>query len=279
MLATNIILHAYLLLFCPPIVWASTAKETNLNGDAGPGVQAIRMLDAEEQGIIQRAYNTHKPLNQVFKNNYYIQLFASGKAADGIKSTTGEEVNVVKYDATCNDVNVTRLHDEQVLLDKLVHKIAGNHNVISYGFIVAPAKSTLYQHFHIDFLNTTSNYWIPLTDLTSRNAPQYIPNFVGNPADGEEMFGLEFTVMENEGLLGMTVAQTICRAFTLLFMAPGTIHRGIPNGENHDRPMFYIEMDDERRRFVDEVEELKLEHNDSDYFDMEDFSDHTSTQA
>ena len=84
------------------------------------------------------------------------------------------------------------------------------------------------------------------------------------------MFGLEFTVMENEGLLGMTVAQTICRAFTLLFMAPG---------ENHDRPMFYIKMDDERRRFVDEVEELKLEHNDSDYFDMEDFSDHTSTQA
>ena len=198
-------------------------------------------------------------------------MFARGKTAEGVKSTTGEEV-----ENACDDVNVTA-HDEE--LDQLVHKIAGRHTVQSYGFIVAPAKSTLYQHFHIDFLNTTANYWIPLVDLTSRNAPQYIPNFVRDPTDGEEMFGLEFTVMENEGLLGMTVAQTISRAFTLLYMAPGTIHRGIPNGENHDRPMFFIEMDDERSRIVDdEGFKLKL-NNDSYYFDMEDFSDHTSTVA
>jgi hypothetical protein len=260
------------LLFILPVIWAS-AKETNLNVAAGdgPGVRAICMLDAEEHGIIQQTYNIRKP-NQVFKNNYYIELFVRGKTADGIKSTTGEEV-----EGACNDLHVTA-HDEE--LDRLVHKIAGGHSVQGYGFIVAPAKSTLYQHFHIDFLNTTANYWIPLVHLTSRNAPQYIPNFVHDPTDGEEMFGLEFTVMENEGLLGMIVAQTICQAFTLLYMAPGTIHRGIPNGENHDHPIFFIEMDDERRRIDDDDEGLKLKLNDnSKYFNMEDFGNHTSTMA
>lgn len=44
-------------------------------------------------------------------------------------------------------------------------------------------------------------------------------------------------------------------------MAPRTIHRGIPNREKYDRPMFFIEMDDEPYDFDN------------------DFSENTSTEA
>jgi hypothetical protein len=232
------------------------AKEANAMVAAGdgPGIRAIRSLEEEERDIIQRAYNSHRPQQQ-FKNNYCIDMFHRGGTANGITITsmTGEEV-----EDTCG-ANVTA-HDKKEL-EQLVHKIAGDRIVQDYGFIVAPANSTLYQHFHNDYSNTLSTYWIPLVDLTSRNAPQFIPNFVGYPTEGEKMFGSEFTLMENEGLLGMVVAQTICRAFTLVYMAPRTIHRGIPNGEKYDRPMFVIEMDDEP------------------YDSDNDFSENTSTEA
>ena len=247
-------------LFILQVIWTS-AREANpaaaVAGDE-PGVRAIRMLDKEERGIIQQAYNTRKP-NRALKNNYYIDLFVWGRTACGIKSTTGKDI-----EDAC-DVNVTARYED---LDQLVHNIAGDHIEQAYGFIVAPGYSKLYQHFHIDYSNTTATYWIPLVDLTSRNRPQYIPNFVGDPTNGEEDFGLEFTLMANQGLLGMVVSLTICRAFRLLYMAPGTAHHGIPNGKNLDRPIFFIEMDDKRRRIDDDEVD-----------DWEDFSDHTSTSA
>jgi len=238
------------------MAYAQEANSMVAAGDGdGPGIRAIRILEVEERDIIQQTYNSHRPQQQ-FKNNYCIELFTRGigETANGItiKSMTGEEV-----EDTCG-ANVTA-HDME--LDQLVHKIAGDCIVQSYGFIVAPANSTLYQHFHNDYTNTLSTYWIPLVNFTSRNAPQYIPNLVGDPTEGETMFGLEFTLMENEGLLGMVVAQLICRAFTLVYMAPRTIHRGIPNREIYDRPMFFIEMDDEPYDFDN------------------DFSENTSTEA
>ncbi len=208
-------------LFIPFIAWPS-AKEANTAGAAGgdgPGIQAICMVEEEECGIIQQTYNVCRP-KQAFKNNQYIELFAQGKTTADIVSTTVEEV-----EDAC-DANIMA-NDEE--LDQLVHKIVGDCVLQKYGFIVAPANSTLYQHFHIDYLNTVSSYFIPLVDWMSQNAPHYIPNFVGNPTDGEEIFGSKFTLMEKEGLLGMVVAQTICWVFTLLFMSPRTIHRGIPN--------------------------------------------------
>lgn len=234
------------------MAYAQEANSMVAAGD-GPGIRAIRILEEEERDIIQRTYNSHRPQQQ-FKNNYCIELFIRGETANGItiKSMTGEEV-----EDTCG-ANVTA-HDME--LDQLVHKIAGDRIVQSYGFIVAPANSTLYQHFHNDYTNTLSTYWIPLVNFTSRNAPQFIPNVVGDPTEGENFFGSELSLMEDLGLLGMVVAQLICRAFTLVYMAPRTIHRGIPNREKYDRPMFFIEMDDEPYDFDN------------------DFSENTSTEA
>ena len=232
--------------------WAS-AKEAKLAaaGD-GPGIQATRMLNGDERGIIQRVYNARKTKLK-FKHTYYIKLFVQGGTAKGIISTTGKKDG---DDDACNEDETA--YDEE--LDHLVRKLSGDHFVKSYGFIVAPAHSVCYQHFHIDYYNTTEHYFIPLVDLTPKNAPQYIPNYSGN-VDETEWFGLEFEVMDNAGLLGLTVAQTLCHAFTVLHMAPGTIHRGIPNGENHERPMFFIEIDNQVK-MGDEVD-----FNEDDYFD------------
>ena len=232
--------------------WAS-AKEAKLAvaGD-GPGIRATRMLNGDERGIIQRVYNARKTKLK-FKHTYYIELFVQGGTAKGIISTTGKKDG---DDDACNDDETA--YDEE--LDHLVHKLSGDHFVKSYGFIVAPAHSVGYQHFHIDYNITTEHYFIPLVDLTPKNAPQYIPNYSGN-VDETEWFGLEFEVMDNAVLHGLTVAQTLCHAFTVLHMAPGTIHRGIPNGENHERPMFFIEIDNQVK-MGDEVD-----FNEDDYFD------------
>jgi hypothetical protein len=92
------------------------------------------------------------------------------------------------------------------------------------------------------------------------------------------MFGLEFTLMANEGLLGMVLAQTMCQTFMLvMYMAPGTVYGGIPNGENQGCPLFFIEMDSKGMR-VDDDEGRRL-NDDNNYFNMEHSSNITSTMG
>jgi hypothetical protein len=38
------------------------------------------------------------------------------------------------------------------------------------------------------------------------------------------------------------IRQLICKAYTILHMREGTVHRGIGNGEDYDRPLFYINL-------------------------------------
>ena len=50
----------------------------------------------------------------------------------------------------------------------------------------------------------------------------------------------EFELMEREGIDFVETAQVSCKEFTILHMLKNTVHKGIANSADYDRPMFYI---------------------------------------
>ena len=46
--------------------------------------------------------------------------------------------------------------------------------------------------------------------------------------------------MEREGIDFVETAQISCKEFTILHMLKNTVHKGIANSADYDRPMFYI---------------------------------------
>ena len=135
--------------------WAS-AKEAKLAaaGD-GPGIQATRMLNGDERGIIQRVYNARKTKLK-FKHTYYIELFVQGGTAKGIISTTGKKDG---DDDACNEDETA--YDEE--LDHLVRKLSGNHfcEIVwvycgSSSFCVLPAFPHRLQYYNRTLFHSVS---------------------------------------------------------------------------------------------------------------------------
>jgi len=118
-------------------------------------------------------------------------------------------------------------------------------HVLAYGFITNPAGSKKIQHFHCDYTMTVSNLFIPLTKVSLKNSTQFISTKLNNAKmDKWDNFGATpEDVMESEGIDCLVVSQLVSKPWTVLRMNPGSPHRGIQNGDDYDRVMFFVTMD------------------------------------
>jgi len=120
--------------------------------------------------------------------------------------------------------------------------------LISYGFVVNPAGSSVEQPFHCDYGVSTSNLFIPLTRVTLNNATRFIrqPLAHARPRTTDAI-GTVDEILAAEGCDVLEVVQLACRPFCLLRLLPGTPHAGVPNREDYDRAMFWVTVDSHPR--------------------------------
>lgn len=111
-------------------------------------------------------------------------------------------------------------------------------------FIVNPINSRP-QRWHIDYNNDFSAIFIPLVELDCNNSPQ----FISFPAEGEVDLNKAIINPHNVDLNNISPgddsyysSQVCCGAFSILYMEPGTIHRGVGNKNNIIRPMLCVEL-------------------------------------
>src|SRR5690349_3568078 len=90
--------------------------------------------------------------------------------------------------------------------------------------------------------------------LSLHNSPQFIRTALPHnlPNDNWNLPCLS-DMLEREGpdCLAIEVSQLVCGPFTLLRMQEQTMHRGIPNSEDVDRPLFFVMVN----RFYEPLQE------------------------
>jgi len=96
---------------------------------------------------------------------------------------------------------------------------------------------------------------IPLTKVTSKNATQFLNVYVKREIRDKILDLPEF--LDEQGLEQIVVSQIICKPFSLLQVLPGTVHRGIGNGEDWDRILFWVTVDEVDNEGADEGLQVK----------------------
>lgn len=117
-------------------------------------------------------------------------------------------------------------------------------NIHSYGFFFSPKTSSKDQEYHIDYKPEIKQLFITMVNHTTKNATQFVRfEPISKPTKGAHeynRFGATDTeLLEREGLDYMEVIQVVCKPYMVLKMGENTVHRGIMNREDEDRPMFF----------------------------------------
>ena len=149
--------------------------------------------------------------------------------------------------------------------DKYVHDLVAEsesekQNIHSYGFLYSPAHGQATQFYHIDFDPEMVIMFISMVEHTTENATQFLefktdkkPTKIGK---SNHKFGdNDIELMKFLGVDQIEVKQICCRPFTLIKGGAGTIHRGIANRSDKDRPLFWVNYSKTDYKIIDEQAE------------------------
>lgn len=111
-----------------------------------------------------------------------------------------------------------------------------------YGFAINPPGSRS-QEWHLDYSVDDASLFVPMTPLTTHNAPQYIvlppslpDELHARATQNPDVVDVDLLVREAPYV---SVRQLLAKPFSLLRLDFGTIHRGIANGETSERVIFF----------------------------------------
>jgi len=188
------------------------------------GMKVLRMLTSEEQTLIQSVYESTK----------HTLL----REAEITWTTLYPDSHLVDFPQQKN------LHEwvTSVISPLFQHIPSGTPLHTSYGFLLNPSNSTKNQRWHEDYTSTAVTLMVPLTKVTQKNTTQYLNEYVKREYREKLLDTPDF--LQVEGLESIVISQIICREYSLLQLLPGTVHRGIANGESWDRIVFWITVDE-----------------------------------
>jgi hypothetical protein len=134
-------------------------------------------------------------------------------------------------------------------LDMWVHDLLREfypkpRTILSYGFINSPRRGGSSQGWHYDYAPTVSNLFVPMTLVTHRNATQFVRGALRTPMPESQYFPEPHTLLDDEGVTHMEVCQVVCKPFAILKLFMSIMHRGIANGEDYDRLLFFVSTND-----------------------------------
>lgn len=191
------------------------------------GFRFMRSLNQTERSILTKTLDMVKPH---FPSNseaiYWFSIYAHGKFANN---------DDFSFLATW--------------VNQMVHEVSPDKEkvIIGYGFTINPKGNPAGQPFHIDYTATDSTIYIPMTQLTTKNSPQYLSIGLNNISLERAInpTGLDpKEIIAEEGLDFLEIKQIVSEPFVAFYMLPSTLHRGIPNTGDDDRILFWIELDD-----------------------------------
>jgi hypothetical protein len=64
------------------------------------------------------------------------------------------------------------------------------------------------------------------------------------PMPTSNYFPEPHVLLDDEGVTHMEVSQVVCKPFAILKLFPSIMHRGIANGEDYDRLLFFVSTND-----------------------------------
>jgi len=208
-----------------------------------PGMHFVRMVSTTERATLERAYTVALPLinSQMEadikrgrgKQLHWMNLYSSQRWHPTVPAQLREDLWSVAQRFT---------RESRVYSDPIC--------IISISFVVNPASNAHLQKFHVDYRNSCSNMFVPITPSTPLNATQYVD------------FGVPDSQVDRDGYLipswdellqdrdTIQLHQLLVKPWSLLQVPRGTVHRGMANnGEGaRDRILFTCTYD---TRYVD----------------------------
>ncbi len=197
--------------------------------DQARGIEMVRPLDENERALLQSAYEACRDrMPTCVRTIHWLNLYLNG-------AFTVEYAERDRLDRWIRQTVASVYADWREV------------HILSYGFIVNPARNPEGQPFHLDYSRTSSNLFVPLTPVTLNNASQFIREPLSQPPrQPNDAFGTVEDILEAEGRQAIEVCQLVCRPFSLVRLLPNTPHRGVPNGEESDRVMLWVTVDERR---------------------------------
>jgi hypothetical protein len=140
------------------------------------------------------------------------------------------------------------------------------------------------QKWHLDYTAETSNLFIPLTKMTCKNGTQYLRSPHGKIKSKTighgnithpDVFNYQdpHVLFDTEDTDHFEVCQVISQPFTIWKLFPECIHRGIANGEDYDRVMFFISTNDKPYDIQEGFD------NNTEYYEKQNVPDSTSSMS
>jgi hypothetical protein len=194
--------------------------------DRGAGIEFLRMCTSVEKNLLERVHESSMASVTYSSDSiYWVNLYLGG------------------------DFPIAFPEQQEFLA--WVHRIvketyATPVDVSSVGFLISPARNKgQHQPWHYDYPASSSNIFIPLTALTEKNATQFVRGrrLTLNPSDatfpGTRTLLAEHSDPAHPKQL-LEVSQVVAEPFSVFKMYPTTMHRGVPNTEDHDRHVLFI---------------------------------------
>jgi hypothetical protein len=190
-------------------------------------MEIIRRLDEGEASLLRASFDACRPgMPASTRAIHWVNLYLNGEL-------------------TVDHPHRRALHEWVLRTVAEVYSDWPEIHLVTYSFIVNPAGNQDGQPFHCDYAPTSSNLFVPLTQVSLLNATQFIRQPLVRSVPNERVeFGTAEDIIHAEGWDALEVAQIVPRPFTLLRLLPGTPHRGIGNGADYDRLMFCVTVDD-----------------------------------
>jgi len=211
----------------------------------GPGLHYVRHCDTYERRVIQEAFDS---VAQVFE-----QTNKENAAKDALRMTW---VNLyASKDWRKDSPDKVRKELMEVCM-KMVREsdLYPDPYMVSISFLYGPAGNKNNQQFHIDYLPTVCDFFVPITKATLANTTQIIENVPLVSKDYDAKYHVKQKVADDfyspsEGP-GTRAVQTAFSPWSLVQLNPNTIHRGVANNapEAKDRVFLCICFND---KFLD----------------------------
>lgn len=190
-----------------------------------PGIFPQRRCTEQEQKLIKDVYETIRHhIDRATNATVWYNIFMDDKYT----------------------VEMNELYNE---FDKWIRDIVlscgGEGKTIhSYGFFFTPKHSIHNQEYHLDYYPEVEEIFIPMVPVSTKNSTRFMTSYALSKPDFRKYASCRFgnedeDLLEKEGVDCIQVAQVICRDFMILHMHKNTVHKGIANSADYDRPMVF----------------------------------------